>query len=1023
MQATELFIKRPVMTTLVMLGLLFFGIVAYLGMPVSYLPAVEFPAIQVTATFSGASPKVMAASVASPMEREFSSIAGLQSMSSVNALGSSTITLVFDLDRNIDDAAMDVQAAISRAEGDLPPEMDDKPSFQKVNPADSPILYISLRSDALPLSTVNDYAKTFLTQTISMIPGVAQVLIYGEKKYAVRIRLNPMELASRGLGIDEVREAVGAANQNLPLGSLEGTEQNLTVDADGQLYHADEYRDLIVSYRNGQPVRLIDLGVVEDGVEDERFSSWHNTKGNLTIAVKRQPGSNTIRIVEDIRAKLPWIQSQLPASIRMDIVHDASEFIEESVQDVKFTLGLAVALVILVVFVFLRNIASTFISSVAIPFSIVATFAVMYEMGFTLDTFSLMALTLAVGFVVDDAIVMIENIVRHLEMGKSPMQAARDGASEIGFTIISMTLSLAIVFVPIMFMAGIVGRVLHEFATTITAAILVSGVVSLSLTPMLSSRLLRSRSRLAESDALFDWLLGKYKASLHFCIKHRFTTLMASFGLLGLTVFLFVVVPKGFLPSDDQGFFMGFVQARQGISYAAMEKKQKQLIPMFAGQPAMEGQIQIIGVPESNQGMAIGILKPQSQRKTGVDETIAALRGPSNSVPGMACYLVNPPMIQIGGKQAKGDYLFTLLSADSKQLYKSAEAFEEELRGNNLLMGVTSDLQVSSPQVEINIDRDMASSLGVSVSEIENALFTAFGERKVSTIYASIDEYKVIMQLKPEFQVNMDALHMLYVRADSGDLVRLDAVCSIEEGVGPQTINHTGQLESVSYSFSGVPGTSMDQITQVVAGMAKEKLPDTISTMFEGAAGAFAESMNSLFFLLFIAIVAIYILLGSLYESFIHPVTILSGLPSAAMGGLLTLLVFGYDLDLYGMVGLIMLIGIVKKNSIMVVDFAIAEEKKGVSPEEAAFNGAIIRFRPIMMTTLAAIMGALPIALGMGAGAEARRPLGLAVVGGLALSQVVTLYLTPVFYTYMDDLQSWLDRSFGHAEEEPEQAV
>ncbi len=1003
------------MTTLVMLGLLFFGIMAYLRMPVSYLPAVEFPAIQVTASFSGASPKVMASSVASPMEREFSSISGLQSMSSVNSLGSSTITLIFDLDRNIDDAAMDVQAAISRAESDLPSEMDENPSFQKVNPADSPILYISLRSDALPLSTVNDYAKTFLTETISMISGVAQVIIYGEKKYAVRIRLNPMELASRGLGIDEVRQSVAAANQNLPLGSLEGARQNLTVDADGQLFHAEEYKGLIVSYGSGQPVRLSDLGVVEDGVEDERFSSWHNDKANLTIAVKRQPGSNTLNIVRDIRAKLPWIQSQLPASIKMDIVHDASEFIEESVQDVKFTLSLAVALVIMVVFLFLRNIPSTFIASVAIPFSIVATFAAIYELGFTLDTFSLMALTLAVGFVVDDAIVMIENIVRHMEMGKSPMQAAREGAREIGFTIVSMTLSLVIVFVPIMFMAGIMGRILHEFAVTITSAILVSGAVSLSLTPMLASRLLRSRSRLAESDAVFDWLFGKYRTSLRFCIKHRFVTMMGSVALLGITVFLFVVVPKGFLPSDDQGFFMGFVKARQGISYKALKKKQEQLTPMFASQPSMDQQIQIIGVPLSNQGMSIGILKPLGERKMSVDETIDALRGPANSVPGMSCFLVNPPMIPIGGKQAQGDYMFTLLSASSEQLYKSAGEFEKALRENGMLTDVTSDMQISSPQVEIRIDRDMASSLGVSVNEIESTLFTAFGERKISTIYASTDEYKVIMELKPEFQINMDALHMLYVRTESGDLVRLDAMCSIEEGVGPQTINHTGQLDSVTFSFNGRPGTSMSGITREVEGMAKTTLPETVNSMFEGTAGAFAESMNSFYFLLLIALVAIYILLGSLYESFIHPLTIMSGLPSAALGGLLTLFVFGYDLDLYGMVGLIMLIGIVKKNSIMVVDFAIAEEKKGVFPEEAAFNGALIRFRPIMMTSLAAIMGALPIALGMGAGAEARRPLGLAVVGGLALSQVVTLYLTPVFYTYMDELQSWLGRRFGKA--------
>jgi HAE1 family hydrophobic/amphiphilic exporter-1 len=1021
MQITELFIKRPVMTALVMLGLLFFGMVSYLNMPVSYLPAVEFPTIQVSASMSGANPQTMASSVASPLEREFSSIAGLQSMSSVNSLGSTTITLQFDLDRDIDGAALDVQSAISRAASELPDEITDDPSFQKVNPADSPILYISVRSDALPMSTVNDYAKTFLTQTISMIPGVAQVLIYGEKQYAVRIRLDPRELASRGLGIDEVRDAVKDANVNLPLGTLEGTTQSLMLEDNGQLVSADQYHDVIVAYRDNQPVRLGDLGVVEDGVKDERYSSWHNENRSLTIAVKRQPGTNTIEIVDSIKKKLPWIVSQMPGSIELTIVHDKSKFIDESVSDVKFTLALAVALVILVVFIFLRNLASTFIASVAIPFSIVATFAVMHAMGFTLDTFSLMALTLCVGFVVDDAIVMIENIIRHLEMGKTPMQAARDGSKEIGFTIISMTLSLAIVFVPIMFMAGIIGRVLHEFAMTITAAILVSGVVSLSLTPMLGSRMLREKTRIAESDALFDRLMNWYEASLSFCLRHRAATMLASLLLFVATAGAFVVIPKGFLPSDDQGVIMGFTQARQGISYDSLLAQQRELIPIIASNPGIRDQIQIIGYPLTNQGMCVNLLKPANQRQS-LDEILHDLWGPANSLPGLEVFLVNPPMIPIGGKQAKGDYLFTLLSPDSSTLYRSAQTFETELKKNSLVSGVTSDLQISTPQVEIDIDRDMASSLNVSANEIENALYTAYGERQISTIYATIDEYKVIMQLKPEFQKNADALSMLYVRSSTGNLVRLDALATIRETTGPVTVNHTGQLESVTFSFNGKPGTSMGQITEAVDKLALDKLPQTVSTTFEGTAGAFAESMNSLYFLLFIAIVAIYILLGSLYESFIHPLTILSGLPSAAFGGLVTLMLFGYDLDLYGMVGVIMLIGIVKKNSIMVVDFAIEAEKSGITPEEAAFKGATIRFRPILMTTLAAIMGALPIAMGIGAGAEVRRPLGLAVVGGLAFSQIVTLYLTPIFYTYMDELQKWLEERNRNAEPAQEEA-
>lgn len=1022
MQVTELFIKRPVMTTLVMLGLLFFGIVSYLNMPVSYLPAVEFPTIQVSATMSGANPQTMASSVASPLEREFSSIAGLQSMSSVNSLGATTITLQFDLARDIDGAALDVQSAISRAQSDLPDQITDMPSFQKVNPADSPILYIAVTSTTLPMSTVNDYTKTFLTQTISTIPGVAQVEIYGEKQYAVRIRLDPRELASRKLGIDEVKDAVADANVNLPLGTLEGKEQSLMLDDNGQLKKAEGYKNIIVAYRSGQPVRLCELGLVEDGVKDERFSSWHNGEKSLTIAIKRQPGTNTIDIVNDIRAKLPWITSQMPASIKLDIVHDKSEFIQESVQDVKFTLELAIALVIMVVFVFLRNLASTFIASVAIPFSIIATFIVMSFMAFTLDTFSLMALTLSVGFVVDDAIVMIENIVRHLEMGKTPMQAARDGAKEIGFTIISMTLSLAIVFVPIMFMAGIIGRVLHEFAMTITAAILVSGVVSLSLTPMLGSRWLKEKSRIAESDALFSRLSKWYEASLHFCIRRRGMTMVASALLFLATAWAFIIIPKGFLPADDQGVIMGFTQARQGISYDSLERRQKQLIPIFANTPGIAKQIQIIGSPLTNQGMAIAILAKPNKRDS-LDDILARLWKPANSIPGLETYLVNPPMIPIGGKQAKGDYMFTLLSPDADTLYKAAQDFEILLRKDPLFTGVNSDLQISTPQVEIDIDRDMASSLNVSADAIEQALFTAYGERQISTIYTTVDEYKVIMQLKPEFQKNADALTMLYVRsAVSGQLVRLDALGTIRETTGPVTVNHTGQLQSVTFAFSGKDGTSMGGITQAVNQLAKDKLPETISTTFEGTAGAFAESMNSLYFLLFIAIVAIYILLGCLYESFIHPLTILSGLPSAAFGGLVTLLLFGYDLDLYGMVGIIMLIGIVKKNSIMVVDFALEAEKKGVTPEEAAFQGATIRFRPILMTTLAAIMGALPIALGIGAGAEVRRPLGLAVVGGLVFSQIVTLYLTPVFYTYMDEFQSWVNKGDG-SKDNPEEKM
>ncbi|MDD4952673.1 MAG: efflux RND transporter permease subunit, partial [Desulfovibrionaceae bacterium] len=667
-----------------------------------------------------------------------------------------------------------------------------------------------------------------------------------------------------------------------------------------------------------------------------------------------------------------------------------------------------------------RSLAGTFIASVAIPFSIIATFAAMFGLGYTLDNLSLMALTLSVGFVVDDAIVMLENIVRHLEMGKTPMRAALDGAREIGFTIISMTLSLAVVFVPIVFMAGIVGRVLHEFAMTIALAILISGAVSLSLSPMLCSRTLKTGSRMAESDRLFNWLLNLYKRSLHLAIDHRGKTMIAAGAVLGLTVWAFMAVPKGFLPTNDIDYFFGFTQARQGISYQAMLDRQIRLEPIFLADPDVIMENQIIGVPLQNQGMTFVMLKPQSERKRGADEVIRDFMPRANSIPGLMCFLVNPPMIQIGGKQAKGDYVFTLQSPDTGVLYSEAKEFLAALAKLPQLSGVNSDLQMANPQVELNVDRDKAASLGISMNDVENALYTAYGERKISTIYAQNDEYKVIMELLPEFQRDARALSMLYVRSDSGKLVRLDAVASFSLGLGPVTVNHTGQLPSVTASFNAGPGVALGEVTKAVSDLAARTLPESVSTQFEGTAGAFQESMNSLYFLLALAIVVIYILLGCLYESFIHPLTILSGLPSAALGGLLTLMAFGYELNLYGYVGVIMLIGIVKKNSIMVVDFAIAAEKEGKTPGEAAFQGSMVRFRPIMMTTLAAIMGAMPIALGFGAGAEARRPLGLVVVGGLVLSQLVTLYLTPVFYTYMDQLQNWLRRkssAAGHAEE------
>ncbi len=1009
---TRLFITRPVMTTLVMLGLLFFGIASYVNLPVSYLPAVDFPVIQVKAVLPGASPKTMASSVAAPLERQFSAIAGLESMSSTSSSGLTQVTLMFELGKDIDKAAMDVQAAITKARGNLPNTMTDEPTFEKVNPADSPILWMAISSKSLPLSTVNDYATTFVTQTISMISGVAQVAIYGEQKYAVRIQVDPRKLATMGLGLDEVASAVAAENVNLPMGSLDGPHFSTTLDADGQLKRAEQYNPVIVAYRGGMPVRVEDIGKAVPSAASVKTGSWLNHDQTIFLAIKRQPGSNTIEVVDKIKAQLPMIRRQLPAAVDLRITFDMSAPIHESVQDVKFTLALAVALVVLVVFLFLRNIPGTVIAGIAIPFSIVSTFAVMWFMHFTLDNFSLMALTLAVGFVVDDAIVMLENVVRHMEMGKMPMEAALDGAKEIGPTILSMTISLAVVFVPILFMPGIIGRILNEFAVTITAAILVSGVVSLTLTPMLCSRWLKSGSHLEHTDPLFDKVLAWYKKTLRLALDHRRKTMWASGGLFVLTIVLFVIVPKGFLPSDDMGYLFGIVEGPQGISFDDQGKAQRSLTAPILADKDVRDVIQVVGTGTTNQGYTVIFLR--DKRKSTADEVLARLQPKLQASPGLLAFVQNPPMIRMTGKPSKGLYQFTLLSPDTDTLYKATGELVTALSKVQGLANVTTDLQVNAPQVDMKINRDLASTLGVTADAIETALYSAYGSRQVSTIFSENDTYKVILELLPEYRENPLALSMLYVRSKSGKLVRLDALVEMDEDVGPITVNHSGQLPSVTISFDLAPGVSLGDAMTRVQDTAHRTLPDTVNANFEGTASSFKGSMGTAGFLLIVAIVVIYIILGCLYESFIHPITILSGLPSAAMGGLLSLLAFRAELNLYGFVGIIMLIGIVKKNAIMVVDFAIDAEKRGMSPADAAFEGSLVRFRPIMMTTMAAIMGALPIALGFGAGAQARRPLGLVVVGGLVLSQVVTLYLTPVFYTYMDDFSRFMgEKGFG----------
>jgi len=1019
---SDLFIRRPIATTLVMLAILFFGLFAYRILPVSDLPSVDFPTIQVFAALPGASPETMASSVATPLEKQFSTIEGLDSMSSVNQLGSTQITLQFNISRNLDGVAQDVQTAITKSGGQLPQNMPSPPSFSKVNPADQPIIYIAMSSESLPISSVNEYAETYLAQRISTVSGVAQVSIFGSQKYAVRVQLDPRALASRGVGIDEVQKAVQSANVNLPTGTLWGAHRAVTVQANGQLTNAAAFRPLIVAYRNGSPVRLEDVGKVLDSVETDKVASWFNGVRAIVLAIQKQPGTNTVQVVDAIREKLPVYRQQIPPSVNLLILYDRSVSIRDSVRDVKFTLLLTIALVILVIFLFLRNLSATIIPSLAVPLSIIGTFAGMYLLNFSVDNLSLMALTLSVGFVVDDAIVMLENIVRHMEAGEPVMEAAFRGSREVSFTILSMTLSLTAVFLPVLFMGGILGRLLHEFSVTIGMAILVSGFVSLTLTPMLCSRFLRAHSE-QKHGRLFNLFEDAYQAverayenSLRFTLRHRLVTVMLSVAMLVASVVLFRSIPKGFLPSEDTGQIFIFTEAQEGISYESMLEHQKQLMVIAMRHPAVANSMSSIGggsagaAGASNAGRLFLRLNPRNTREH-VDKIIAQLRQQLSVVPGIRAYPQNLPPIRIGGQLTKALYQFTMQGSDISELYRAAADFEAKVRALPGLQDVNSDMQIKNPQVDVKINRERAASLGVSAQQIEEALYSSYGARQISTIYTSTNEYRVITELDPRYQRDASALPLLFIRSTSGTLVPLDAVASLSSSVGPMAINHLGQLPAVTVSFNLKEGVSLGTAVEQITELARRNLPATISTSFQGAAQAFESSMAGLGVLLLMAVLVIYIILGILYESFIHPLTILSGLPSAAFGALFTLMLFHAELNLYAFVGIIMLVGIVKKNAIMMIDFALdAQRKDNLPPAEAIFKGSVVRFRPIMMTTMCALMGTLPIALGLGAGSEARRPLGLAVVGGLLLSQVVTLYLTPAVYIYMDQFENWLKR-------------
>jgi len=1004
------------MTVLVMLTILFFGIFSYDKLPINNLPNVDFPTIQVTAGMPGASPETMASTVATPLEKEFTKIAGLQTMNSTSSMGGTTITLQFSLDRNIDAVAQDVNTAISAARRYLPNDMPAPPSYSKTNPANQPIMYFIMTSQTLPMPDVQDFAENFVSGYLSTVDGVAEVKVMGAQKKAVRVKVDPQALIGRGIGMNDVVSAIQTGNVNRPGGTLDGPFQAFTIESNGQMENADAFNRLIITYRNGKPVRIADVGQAVDGVDYEKVKLWFMTKDKqhqaIVLAISKQPGQNTVKIAADVRAKIPQMMKMLPQAVEMHLFFDQSNFIKESIHDVQFTLLLTIFLVVVVIFLFIRAVTPTIIPGIAVPLSLIATFIVMNLLGYSLNTLSLMALTLSVGFVVDDAVVMMENIIRRMEMGESAMEASLAGSKEVGFTILSMTISLFVVFIPILFMSGIVGRLFREFAVSIGVAILVSGFISLTLTPMLCSRLLKNfshqkRSRFYDaSERIFNQARDAYGRTLKVVLRHRFLTLLVTLLVLVFSGVLFMFIDKGFIPSQDQDYFLVATLADDRASFDYMVRHQEQANEMTRKDPGVKALFSEAGGETSNGGFILATLQPAGERPDTVDQIMNRLRPRLNSIPGMQAFLFNPPPIPIGGRNSNAAWQYTLKSNDLHELYSHAREMEDKMAALPGLTDVNSDLKIKSPRVRITIDRNKASALGLTLNTVQETLYSSFGSRSVSTIYGVSNEYYVYVELAPNFSRTPADLSDVYLKSDKGKLVALSTIATIGETVVPLTVNHSGQLPSATISFNLKEGYAIDKAMKDINAIADKNLPATVTGAFEGASEAFAESFASLGFLLIVTIFIIYVVLGILYESYIHPITILSALPLAAFGAIIALMIFRMPLDLYSFVGIIMLVGLVKKNGIMMVDFAVeAEKNDGLKAQEAIYQACVIRFRPIMMTTMAALFGTLPIALGIGAGGDARQPMGVAVVGGLLFSQMLTLYVTPVFYVYLDRLR------------------